>query len=72
MDCLKYPGSQVMKDAIHRMNAGYRACGALKSVLRNRGLGIMAKKCLYLKLFYFHRICIRYIGLLSMHLHSPN
>ena len=29
------------------MNEGYRAWGALKSVLSNRGLGIMAKKCLY-------------------------
>ena len=26
---------------------GYRAWGALESVLRNRGLGINAKKCLY-------------------------
>ena len=26
---------------------GYRAWGALKSVLSNRGLVIMAKKCLY-------------------------
>ena len=32
----------------------YRALGALKSVLRNRGLGIKAKKCLYegVKVFY--------------------
>ena len=29
------------------MNEGYRASGALKSVLSNRGLGIKAKKCLY-------------------------
>ena len=29
------------------MNEVYRACGALKSVLSNRGLGIKAKKCLY-------------------------
>ena len=29
------------------MNEGYRACGALKSVLSNRGLGIKANKCLY-------------------------
>ena len=29
------------------MNEGYRACGALKSVLRKRGMGIEAKKCLY-------------------------
>ena len=32
---------------VHRMNEGYRAWGALKSVLSNRGLGIKAKKCLY-------------------------
>ena len=31
---------------VHRMNDGYRAWGALKSVLSNRGLGIKAKKCL--------------------------
>ena len=28
------------------MNEGYIACGALKSVLSNRGLGMKAKKCL--------------------------
>ena len=32
---------------MHRMNEGYRAWVALKSVLSNRGLGIKAKKCLY-------------------------
>ena len=32
---------------VHRMNEEYRACGALKSVLRNRGFGIKAKKCVY-------------------------
>ena len=32
---------------VHRMNEGYRAWGALKSVLRNRGLGTNDKKCLY-------------------------
>ena len=35
------------RDVVHRMNKGYRACGALKSVLSNRGLAIKAKKCLY-------------------------
>ena len=35
------------KDVVHRMNEGYRVWGALKSVLSNRGLVIMAKKCLY-------------------------
>ena len=29
------------------MNEGYRAWGALKSLLSNKGLGIKAKKCLY-------------------------
>ena len=29
------------------MNEGYKSCGALKSVLNYRGLGINAKKCLY-------------------------
>ena len=29
------------------MNEGYRAWGAVKSVLSNRGLGIKAKKCMY-------------------------
>ena len=29
------------------MNEGYRALGALKSVLSYRGLGIKAKKCRY-------------------------
>ena len=36
-----------MEDVIHRMNEGYKAWEALKSVLSNRGLGIKAKKCLY-------------------------
>ena len=35
------------RDAIHRLNEGYRAWKTLKSVLSNRGLGIKAKKCLY-------------------------
>ena len=45
-------GSQVAadggyeRDVVHRMNDGYRAYGALKSVLGNRGLEIKAKKCL--------------------------
>ena len=53
VDCFKYLGSQVAADGrcetdvVHRMNEGYRAWGALKSVLSNRGLGIKAKKCLY-------------------------
>ena len=32
---------------VHRMNEGYGAWGALKSVLSNRELGINTKKCLY-------------------------
>ena len=53
VDCYKYLGSQVAADAgceryvVPRMNEGYRAWGALKSVLSNRGLGIKAKKSLY-------------------------
>ena len=51
-DCFKYLGSQVAADGgcergvVHRMNEGYRAWGALKSVLSNRRLGLKAKKCL--------------------------
>ena len=53
VDCFKYMGSQVAadggceSDVVHRMNEGYRAWGALKSVLSNRGSGIKAKKFLY-------------------------
>ena len=53
VDCFKYLGSQVAadggceRDVVHRMNEGYRAWRALKSVLSNRGLEIKAKKCLY-------------------------
>ena len=35
------------RDVVHIMNEGYRAWGALKSVLSNTGLGIKTKKCLY-------------------------
>ena len=35
------------RDVVHRVNEGYRAWGALKSVLSNRGLRVKAKKCLY-------------------------
>ena len=35
------------RDVVHRMNAVYRARGAQKSVLSNRGFGIKAKKCIY-------------------------
>ena len=53
VDCFKYLRSQVAadggceRDVVHRMNEEYRAWGALKSVLSNRGFGIKAKKCLY-------------------------
>ena len=53
VDCFKYLGSQVAadggceRDVVHGMNEGYRAWGALKCVLSNRGLGIKAKKCLH-------------------------
>ena len=49
VDCFKYLGSQVAadgrceKDVVHRMNEGYRAWRALKSVLSNRGAGIKPK-----------------------------
>ena len=52
VDCFKYLGSQVgtdggcETDVVRTMNEGYRAWGALKSVLSNRGLWIKAKKCL--------------------------
>ena len=35
------------RDVVYKINEGYRALGALKIVLSNRGLGIKAKKCLY-------------------------
>ena len=50
IDCFKYLWSQVAaggrceKDEVHRINEGYRAWGALKSVQSNRGLGIKTKK----------------------------
>ena len=53
VDCFKYLRSQVAADrgcernVVHRMNEGYKAWGALTSVLSNKGLGTNAKKCLY-------------------------
>ena len=53
VDYLKYLGWQVaadggcQRDMVHRMNEGYRAWGALKSVRSNKGLWIKATKCLY-------------------------
>ena len=32
------------RDVEHRINKGFRVSGALKSVLRNRGLGIKSKQ----------------------------
>ena len=52
VECFKYLGSQVAadggceSDVGHRINEGFKAWGAMKSVLCNRGLGIKAKKCL--------------------------
>ena len=52
VDCFNYLRPQVaangvcMRDVVHRMNEGYKAWEALKSVLSNRGLGINAKKCI--------------------------
>ena len=49
VDCFKNLGLQVAadggceRDVVHRMNEGYRAWGALKSVPSNRGLGIKAR-----------------------------
>ena len=40
-------GGGCERDVVHRMYYGYRAWGALKSVLGNRELGIKAKRCLY-------------------------
>ena len=53
VNCFKDLGSRVAadggceRDVVHKMNEGYRAWGALKSMLSNRGLGIKAKKCPY-------------------------
>ena len=49
VECFKNLGWQVAadggceRDVVHRMNEGYRAWGALKSVLSNRGFGIKSK-----------------------------
>ena len=48
-------GGACDRDVVHRMNEGYRASGALKSVLGNRGLGIKAKKYLYEGVLYRRR-----------------
>ena len=53
MDCFEFLGSHVAadggreSDVVQRMNEEYRAWGALKSVLSNRGLEKRVKKCLY-------------------------
>ena len=55
VDCFKFLGSQVTtdsgceRDVVHRMNEGYRACEALKTVLSNRGFGINVKIGVYMK-----------------------
>ena len=54
VDCFKHLGSQVIaaggceRDVVHIMNKGYRAWGALKSVLTNRGSLIKARS-VYMK-----------------------
>ena len=45
------------KDVVNSMNDGYRAWGALESVLSNRGFGIKAKKCLYEGVFVPTALC---------------
>ena len=44
-------------DVVHRTNEGYRAWGALKSVLSNRGLCMKAKTCLYEGVIVYQRRC---------------
>ena len=50
VDCFMYLGLQVAadgeceRDVVHRMNEGYKARGALKIVLSNRGLGINGRR----------------------------
>ena len=50
VDWFKYLGSQEAtdgggeRDQVHRITEEYKACGALKSVQSNRGLGIKEKK----------------------------
>ena len=39
-------GGSCERYVVHRMNEAYKAWVVLKSVLRNRGLGINMKKCL--------------------------
>ena len=52
VNCFKYLRLQVavdggcVRDVVHRMDEGYRAWDALKSVTDNKGLGINAYKCL--------------------------
>ena len=54
VDCFEYLGSEVAadggceRDVAHRMNEGYRAWGAPKNVLSNRGLGIKPRN-VYMK-----------------------
>ena len=62
VDYYKYLGSQVAadggceRDLVHRMNEGYRAWGALKSVLSNRGLGIKTNISVYMKKKLFNGV----------------
>ena len=61
--CFKYLWSQVAadggceRDVVQRINERYRAWEALERVLRNRGLGIKVKKCLYEGVILYNRRC---------------
>ena len=63
VDRFKYLGLQVAadgeceRDVVRRMNEGYRAWGALKSVLSNRGLGIKTNKCLFERVILPTALC---------------
>ena len=58
VDCFKYLGSEMAaaggceRDMVHRMNEGYRAWGALKSVLSNRDWGYRPRSVFMKEYFY--------------------
>ena len=49
VDQFKYLGSVIAADVHHRVNEGGKVLGALKGVMKNRGLGMNVKKVLYEK-----------------------
>ena len=49
VDQFKYLGSVIAADVNHRVNEGCKVLGALKEVMKNRGLGMNRKKVLYEK-----------------------